>query len=365
MVKYLDLKRVNDSFEPELSAEVARVVRSGWYLLGKEVNRFENEFAAYCGTQCCIGVANGLDALTLVLRAWMELEKWEEGDEVIVPANTYIASILAVSRVGLTPILCEPSESNLLIDPVRIEPLVTSRTRAVMPVHLYGQVCPMDEINAVARKYGLKVLEDCAQSQGARYHGVRAGCLGDAAAFSFYPGKNIGALGDAGAVTTDDETLAGKVRVLANYGSGKKYVFDHRGVNSRLDEIHAAVLSLKLKRLDRDNECRRRIARIYLEGIRHPEIRLPQVADREAHVFHIFPVLCKRRDRLQQFLKEQEVETLIHYPVPPHKQAAYREWNGLSLPVTERIHEQVLSLPISQVLTDAEADLVIGALNRF
>lgn len=365
MINYLDLKRVNDSFEPELSAEVARVVRSGWYLLGKEVARFEDEFAAYCGSRYCIGVANGLDALTLVLRAWMELGEMEEGDEVIVPANTYIASILAVTRTGLKPVLCEPSGRSLLIDPERIGALVTKRTRAVLPVHLYGRVCPMDEINRLARRHGLKVLEDCAQSQGARYRGVRAGHLGDAAAFSFYPGKNIGALGDAGAVTTDDETLAGMVRMLANYGSGKKYVFDYRGINSRLDEIHAAVLSLKLKRLDRDNECRRRIARIYFDEIRNPEIVLSEVASGEENVFHVFPVFCKKRDELQRYLKEEGIETLIHYPVPPHKQAAYKVWNALSYPVTERIHEQILSLPVSQVMTDEEACRVAVALNRF
>lgn len=365
MVKYFDLKRLTDSFEPELSDEVKRVISSGWYLLGKEITRFEQDFSGYCGTRHCIGVANGLDALTLILRAWMEMGELAQGDEVIVPANTYIASILAVSRCGLKPVLCEPCGQTLLIDHTRIEPLITGRTRAIMPVHLYGQLCDMDEINLIARKHGLKVLEDCAQSQGALYKGKRAGNLCDAAAFSFYPGKNIGALGDAGAVTTNDAALASVVRILANYGSEQKYVFGYKGINSRLDELQAAVVSLKLKRLDRDNDRRREIARGYLAGINNPGITLPEVRDWDAHVFHVFPVFCDQRDMLRRHLKERGVETLIHYPVPPHKQQAYQEWSGLSYPLTERIHETVLSLPISQILTDGEALEVIEAVNSF
>lgn len=365
MVKYLDLKRVTDSFEPELSNEVQRVINSGWYLQGREVARFEAEFAEYCSTEYCIGVANGLDALTLVLCAWMEMGKMKPGDEVIVPSNTYIASMLAISRCGMVPVLCEPDERSLLLDESRIEALITSHTRAILPVHLYGQVCKMNEINRIARKHNLMVLEDCAQSQGAVYDGKRAGNLGDAAGFSFYPGKNIGALGDGGAVTTNDEELAATVRALANYGSEKKYIFRYKGINSRLDEIHAAVLSLKLKRLDEDNKRRRKVAHMYLEEITHPKITLPVVRDWQAHVFHVFPVLCEDRDTLQQHLKKLGVETLIHYPVPPHKQDAYREWNRCSYPVSEFIHERILSLPLNQVVTDEEARIVIEAVNCF
>lgn len=365
MVKYFDIKRITDSFEPELSQEVMRIVGSGWYLLGKEVEQFETAFAGYCGVDYCIGVANGLDALTLILRAWMEMGEIKTGDQVIVPSNTYIASILAVSRCGLEPVLCEPSEETLLIDETLIESLITSRTRVIMPVHLYGRLCEMDEINRIASKYGLKVLEDCAQSQGAIYKGKRAGNLCDAAAFSFYPAKNIGALGDAGAVTTNDKELAELVRILANYGSGKKYVFNYKGVNSRLDELHAAVICLKLKRLDDDNDRRRVVARQYLAGIDNPLIILPTVSDWNAHVFHVFPVMCESRDVLQQYLKEQGIETLIHYPIPPHKQYAYREWNERSYPISESIHKDILSLPVSQVLTDEEVQEVIEAVNHF
>lgn len=365
MVKFLDIKRITESFEPQLSAEVQRIASSGWYLLGDEVEKFEKAFAAYCDSVHCIGVANGLDALTLILMAWREMYNWQEADEVIVPANTYIASILAVSRAGLTPVLCEPNEGNALIDAARLSGLVTSRTRAIMVVHLYGQVCDMDAIRPFARQHGLKIVEDCAQAHGALYKGARVGALGDAAGFSFYPGKNLGALGDGGAVVTDDRLLARTVRTLANYGSREKYVNQYKGMNSRLDEMQAAVLNVKLPRLDADNDRRRQIARRYIRQMDNPLVHLPQVNSWLGHVFHLFTVRCAHRDELQHHLAGQGIQTLIHYPIPPHKQEAYREWNNLSFPITERIHSEVLSLPISQVMTDEEVQRVIQAVNSF
>jgi dTDP-4-amino-4,6-dideoxygalactose transaminase len=362
-MQYLDLQRINASFEPELSEAVTRVVRSGWYLRGGEVRSFEEEYAHFCGTSYCVGVANGLDALTLVLMAWRILNHWSDEDEVIVPANTYIATILAVSRAGLKPVLCEPSAEDYLLDARNAEALVTPHTRCLLPVHLYGQVCDMAPINEVARRHGLKVLEDCAQSHGASYMGHRAGALGDAAAFSFYPGKNLGALGDAGAVTTDDEQLARTVRTLAFYGSEKKYVNQYKGLNSRLDEIQAAVLKVKLPRLDEDNKRRQEVAARYLQEINNPNVQLPHTV--RNHVFHIFPVLCVRRDALQQHLAEQGIQTVVHYPIPPHKQQAYAEWNTCSYPVTERIHREELSLPISPVMTSEEVESVVQAVNSF
>lgn len=365
MIKFLDIQRITASFEPMLSEEVQRVISSGWYLLGEEVAKFEKNFAAYCDSTHCVGVANGLDALTLILMAWREINRWNVGDEVIVPANTYIASILAISRVGLTPILSEPNEGDALIDVDCIEKLITPRTKAIMVVHLYGQVCNMVKINEIARRYGLKVVEDCAQAHGALYKGVRVGALGNAAAFSFYPGKNLGALGDGGAVVTDDKELARTVRLLANYGSAEKYVNRYKGMNSRLDELQAAILSLKLKRLDADNDCRRKIARRYMKQIVHPEIVLPEVHAWTGHVFHLFTVRCARRDELQAYLTSNGIQTLIHYPIPPHKQQAYAEWNDCSYPITERIHHEILSLPISNVMTDDEVKQVIDAVNGF
>lgn len=365
MIKFLDLQRITSSFEPQLSAEVQRVVSSGWYLLGEEVAKFEKAFAEYCDSTHCVGVANGLDALTLILMAWREMHGWCEGDEVIVPANTYIASILSISRAGLTPILCEPNEDDALICATNIEPLITSRTRAIMVVHLYGQVCQMDDIRTLARQHGLQVIEDCAQAHGALYKGARVGALGDAAAFSFYPGKNLGALGDAGAVVTNDRTLARTVRTLANYGSREKYVNQYQGINSRLDELQATVLSVKLSRLDADNDRRRQIARRYIRHISNPLVQMPCVHTWLGHVFHLFTVRCQRRDDLQQHLTKQDIQTLIHYPIPPHKQQAYTEWNHLSLLVTERIHREILSLPISPVMTDDEVQHVIDAVNSF
>lgn len=364
-VKFLDIKRVSESFEPTLSQEITRVAQSGWYLLGAEVARFEKLFAYYCDSLYCVAVANGLDALTLIWMAYKELYGWGDGDEVIVPANTYIASILSVTRAGLTPVLCEPCADDALIDASLIESLITPRTKAVLVVHLYGQVCDMDSVAIVARRHGLKIVEDGAQAHGALYHGVRVGALGDAAGFSFYPGKNLGALGDGGAVVTSDKTLARTVRAMANYGSTEKYVNRYKGVNSRMDEIQAAVLSLKLPHLDADNDRRRRIARRYMKEIAHPDVRPLDVHAWLGHVFHLFVVRCTRRDALQAHLSMCGVQTLIHYPIPPHRQEAYREWNSLSFPVTESIHCEVLSLPISPVMTDDEVAHVIEAVNSF
>lgn len=365
MVKFLDIKRITESFEPQLSQEATRVISSGWYLLGEEVSAFEKEFADYCDSSHCVGVANGLEALTLILQAWRQMYGWAESDEVIVPANTYIASILSVNHAGLSPVLCEPSARDALIDPTRIEELVTPRTRAIMAVHLYGQICDMKAIGEIAKRHGLKVIEDCAQSHGALYQGTRAGALGDAAAFSFYPGKNLGALGDGGAVVTNDRSVARTIRTLANYGSQTKYVNQYKGMNSRLDELQAAILRIKLRRLDADNDHRRKIARRYIKQIENPHIELPHVHSWLRHVFHLFTIRCKQRDALQQHLTKQGIQTLIHYPIPPHKQEAYAEWNHLSLPITESIHQEILSLPISQVMTDDEVQQVIEAVNQF
>lgn len=365
MIKFLDLKKINDSYEPELSQALTRVLDSGWYLQGEENAAFEREYAAYIGTEFAVGCGNGLDALRLILRAYMELGRLKPGDEVIVPANTYIASILAVSENGLTPILVEPDPQTLQIDPARVGDAITPRTRAVMIVHLYGQCAYTEEIGSLCREHGLLLIEDNAQSHGCRYGKRRTGSLGDAAGHSFYPGKNLGALGDAGAVTTNDPELAAMVRSLGNYGSSKKYVFDHIGVNSRLDEIQAAVLRAKLPHLDSDNDARRRVARRYITEIKNPKIQLPNVADFDANVFHIFPIMTEHRDDLQRYLADNGVQTLIHYPIPPHKQKCYRQWNGLSLPITEHIHRCELSLPMSPVMTDEEVTKIISLINKY
>jgi len=365
-IKYLDLRRVNNSFEPELTAEVSRVVQGGWYLLGEENKRFSQDFSEYCGARYCVPTGNGLDALTMILCAYKQLLGWGDDTEVIVPSNTYIASILAVSRADLQPVLCEPRMEDYLINPDGIEPLITERTRAIMVVHLYGRVCDMKPINALAAKYGLKVIEDVAQAQGAAYEGIRAGHLCDAAGISFYPGKNLGALGDAGCVTTDDEALAEYVCAMSNYGSRRKYVNEMKGVNSRMDEVQAAVLCLKLKRLDADNELRRRVARAYSKGITNQFITLPSMPeDPQQNVWHIYPIRTPERDHLREYLSAIGIETNVHYPIPPHQQRAYREWNDRSYPVSEQIHREILSLPMSPVITDDEIQRVIEALNRF
>ncbi len=366
LIPFLELKAINESFEPELSREIEDVVRSGWYLKGERTTAFEKEFADYCGTRHCVLVGNGMDALTLILRAFKSLNEWQDGDEVIVPANTFIATILAIKEACLTPVLCEPSLHSYLIDVEQMKSLLTPRTRAIMPVHLYGRVCDMDSIMQWAKGNGLKVIEDAAQAHGAYYHGLRAGHLGDAAGFSFYPGKNIGALGDAGCVTTDDDELANVVRMMGNYGSAEKYVNDYKGMNSRTDEIQAAALSVKLPRLDKDNARRREIADLYNKGIQNPLITLPQMPDDpHEHVYYVYPVRCPARDQLQKSLRAKGINTLIHYPIPPHRQKAFAEWNERRFPITERIHREILSLPISPLLSDAQVQRIISAINEF
>ena len=365
MVNFLDLKAVNNRYRDELIAACTQVIDSGWYIMGNELTEFENEFARYCGVNHAIGVANGLDALILVLRAWKELGKLQAGDEVIVQANTYIASILAITANDLVPVLVEPDPASYNLDPERVRAAITTKTRAILPVHLYGQLSPMPELLALAEQHQLLVLEDCAQAHGAEMAGQRAGNWGHAAGFSFYPGKNLGALGDGGAVTTNDDELAQTVRALRNYGSHKKYENLYVGVNSRLDEIQAAMLRVKLRYLQADTLRRQAIAAEYCARITHPEITLPEVKQPLSHVWHLFVIRTAHRDALQQHLAQAGVQTLIHYPIPPHKQQAYPEWHGLSLPLTEQLHQQVLSLPMDPTMSDAAVQQVIAAVNSF
>lgn len=365
MIKYCDLKKINDTYGKELEEAMLRIVSSGWYIRGKETEEFEQAFARYCGCAHCIGTGNGLDALTIILLAYRGMGVMKEGDEVIVPANTYIATILAIMQAGLKPIFCEPDARSYNIDPTRIEQLVTERTRAIMPVHLYGRVAEMTPIIEIAHKHSLKVIEDAAQAHGAIYNGKRTGSLGDAAGFSFYPGKNLGALGDGGAITTNDSSLAETARAIANYGSHKKYVNIYKGINSRLDEIQAAALGVKLRYLDKENDRRREIARRYINEIKNPAIVLPEVKDYEGHVFHIFAVLTTEREKLQQHMHDKGIETLIHYPIAPHKQEAMKEFAELELPITERIHREELSLPCNPTMSDNEVAAVIDAVNNF
>ena len=365
-IKYLDLKSITHTYQPELTDAIRDVVERGWFLLGEENKAFEKDFSAYVGTRHCVAVGNGLEALLLILSAYKHIGQWEDGDEVIVPSNTYIATILAVSHAGLKPVLVEPSMETYLIDPLRLQSALTPRTRAILPVHLYGRVCNMEAINSFAKEHGLKVVDDVAQAHGAMYRGKRAGSLCDASAFSFYPGKNLGALGDAGCITTDDEQLASLVRMMANYGSNVKYVNEVKGYNSRMDEIQAAVLRVKLPQLDEENERRRQIAQIYDREIKNPLIIKPNIpADIREHVFHVYAVRCPDRNKLQAYLSEKGVQTMIHYPIPPHRQAAYREWNEDSYPISERIHREELSLPVSHQLTDDEILRITKALNEF
>lgn len=365
MISFLDLKKINAAFRDELVDACARVIDSGWFIGGNELAAFERDFGAWCGARHCIGVANGLDALVLTLRAWKLLGRLQDGDEVIVPANTYIASILAITENRLVPVLVEPEEATFNLGVAGIKAAITPRTRAILPVHLYGRLADMPGIMAVAQQHNLLVLEDSAQAHGASIDGRRAGTWGDAAGFSFYPGKNLGALGDAGAVTTNDDALAETLRALRNYGSHEKYKNLYQGVNSRLDEIQAAMLSVKLRYLDVHTQRRREIARQYQEGIRHPAIRLPLWERDEQHVFHLYVVRCAQRSALQVHLTAAGVSTLIHYPVPPHKQQAYAEWNSMSLPLTERIHDEVLSLPMDPTMSDEDVAAVIAACNSF
>ncbi|MEI8273270.1 MAG: DegT/DnrJ/EryC1/StrS family aminotransferase [Paludibacter sp.] len=416
MIKFLDLQKINAQYEAEIKEAVNRVIDSGWYLQGKENERFEANYAHYIGSKHCIGVANGLDALIWILRAFIEMGVMQEGDEVIVPANTYIASILAITENNLKPVLVEPDIHTYQIDDSLIEQAITSRTKAIMIVHLYGQCAYTEKIGELCKKYQLKLIEDNAQAVGCLYSrqsavgsrqlavgseqqavsseqqavsieqsevsseqqavsgkqqavSKRTGSLGDAAGHSFYPGKNLGALGDGGAVTTDDDELAKVIRSLANYGSSQKYVFKYTGRNSRLDEIQAVLLDVKLKYLDEDNEKRRQIARYYIENIKNPNIILPTFSPFSglggSHVFHLFPIRSKRRDELQAYLTKNGIQTLIHYPIPPHQQECYKELNQLSLPVTEQIHREELSLPISPVMKEEELEKVVNTINKF
>lgn len=375
MIKFLDLKKVTESHREEIEKATLRVVNSGWYLQGEENKNFERNFARFIGTGHAVGCANGLDALILIFRALIELKRLRPGDEVIVPANTYIASILSITENGLVPVLVEPDRESLQIDPNQIGQSITPRTKAILIVHLYGRCAYNERIAEICKRHDLILIEDNAQAHGCLYGDRRTGSLGIAAAHSFYPGKNLGALGDGGAVTTSDPELAETVRTLANYGSSEKYIFRYQGRNSRLDEIQAAVLDVKLSYLDEDNEKRRQIARIYFNGITNPEVVLPgkdlyfsQDPDKKApvdNVYHIFPILTDHRDSLQAYLKRNGVQTLIHYPVPPHLQECYKDWAPLSLPVTESIHDRELSLPISPVMTAEEARRVVDLINSF
>ena len=364
-VPFLSLKDITNKYSAEIHEAVGRVVDSGWYLQGEENRRFEQNFARYIGTSHAIGCANGLDALIWILRGYIELGVMKPGDEVIVPANTYIASILAITENNLVPVLVEPSMETLQIDDSLIEEKITAKTKAIMIVHLYGQCAYTEKIATLCKKYNLKLIEDNAQAHGCLYQGRKTGCLGDAAGHSFYPGKNLGALGDAGAVTTNDQKLAKAIRSLANYGSSKKYVFQYQGRNSRLDEIQAAVLDVKLKYLDEDVALRQNVAKRYIAEIKNPKVRLPVVPDFAAHAFHLFPIFCENRDELQKYLTEKGIGTNIHYPIPPHQQECYTEWTSLSLPITEKIHREELSLPMSPCLTEEQVDWVVQCVNKW
>ena len=365
MIPFLNLQEINAQYQKELKAACSKVIDSGWYLNGNELNTFEKEFSIYCSTDYCLGVANGLDALTLTLRAWKELGKLKDGDEVIVQANTYIASILAITENNLTPILVEPSESTFNLCPNTVKQAITPKTRVILPVHLYGQISPMPDIMEIAHEKDLLVLEDCAQAHGAAINGKKAGSWGHAGAFSFYPGKNLGALGDAGAVTTNDEELAKAIKALGNYGSSKRYEHTIKGVNSRMDEIQAAMLSVKLKYLDNEIKARQTVAQKYLAEINNSLIELPVVDDINSHVWHLFVIKTDQRAKLASYLLDNGIETLIHYPTAPHKQGAYKEWNNKVFSISEKLHEQVLSLPISPVMTNKQAENIITVINKF
>ena len=365
MVKLLDLQKITMTHAEEYKAAVNRVIESGWFLQGKENQQFEADYAQYIGSKHCIAVANGLDALKIIIRGYKELGVFHDGDEIIVPANTYIATILAITDNHLTPVLVEPTWEHLEIDTDKIEEAITPKTKGIMTVHLYGRIAYDDRLGDICKKHGLVLMEDCAQSHGCMWKGRKTGSLGHAAAHSFYPGKNLGAFGDAGAVTTDDEVLASVIRTLANYGSQQKYVFKYVGTNSRMSEIDAAILAVKLKYLDGDNSKRQQLATYYYAHIDNPLITLPKRIADENNVYHQFPIFCERRDALQAFLAEHGIQTLIHYPIPPHKQECYREWNSRSYPITEKIHQQELSIPMNQVITMEDVKEVIKWLNAF
>ena len=366
MIHFLNLKKINQPFEVAFQEKMKQFLEGGWYILGNEVKQFETDFAAYCGTRYCIGVGNGLDALVLIFKAYIQLGKLQKGDEVIVPANTYIASILAVLQADLIPVLVKPRLETYNINPEEIEAKITSKTKAILPVHLYGQLCEMKAINEIAQKYKLLVIEDAAQAHGSQFsENERAGNLSNAAAFSFYPGKNLGALGDGGAITTNDDELADILFSIRNYGSKVKYENEIIGVNSRLDELQAAFLNIKLKQLDSENEFRRRTAKRYLSEIKNDKIILPNWDFSQNHVFHLFVIRTSNRLGLQNYLKENGIETMIHYPIPPHKQKALANWNQLSFPITEKIHDEVLSIPLNSGLKASEIQHIITTLNKF
>lgn len=370
MIPFLDLKAINAQYRDELVEAATRVIDSGWYIQGQEVSAFENEFANYCGTKHCVGVANGLDALTLTLRAWKEQGRLKEGDEVIVPANTYIASILAITENRLVPVLVEPDEASYNLCPKNAEAAITPRTRAMLPVHLYGQLADMPALMDIAERHKLLVLEDAAQAHGASLNGRKAGNWGNAAGFSFYPGKNLGALGDAGAITTNDDEQATILRALGNYGSNKKYENRYQGVNSRLDEIQAAMLRVKLRHLESEIAARRQVANDYINGIKNDALVLPMMPNASPltntrHVWHLFIIRCQPREALQKHLADHGVQTLIHYPIPPHQQQAYKQWPKKCLRLTEYMHEQVLSLPMGPTLNDWQCRKVVDACNSF
>jgi dTDP-4-amino-4,6-dideoxygalactose transaminase len=364
-VPFLDLKSINHEFNQELKDACSTVIDSGWYISGSEVKEFEKEFATYCGTKFCLGVANGLDALILTLRAWKELGLLKSGDEVLVPGNTYIASVLAITENDLVPVFVEPNLKTYNIDPILIRKSISKKTRAILPVHLYGQLAEMEEILKIANEFNLLVLEDAAQAHGASYKGKKAGNWGDASGFSFYPGKNLGALGDAGAITTNDDRLADVLDHLRNYGSKVKYKNEYKGVNSRLDEIQAAMLRVKLRYLDRQTHIRQKIAQQYKSGIDSKSVILPDVASSESHVWHLFVIRTKNRENLVKHLTGKGVQTLIHYPIPPHKQAAYKEYSDLKMPMTEAIHDQIISLPISPTMDTSQISHVIQSVNSY
>lgn len=366
MIKFLDLQKINLAYQQEIEEKLIQTFRSGWYLLGNEVKNFEDNLAAYIGIKHAVGVANGLDALRLIFKSYIELGQMKAGDEVIVPANTYIASLLAITDNRLKPVFAEPSIETYNIDVAKIEALITPKTKAIMVVHLYGKVCWSEKLEDLAKKYNLKIVEDNAQSIGAEWNGLKTGNLGDAAGFSFYPGKNLGALGDGGAITCKDDLLAKTVRAIANYGSDEKYVNKYQGLNSRLDEIQAAILNIKLKYIDNDNKKRGDIAKRYCTEIKNEKVILPIFPDnRSEHVWHLYVIRTPHREKIKQFLLEHGVQTLIHYPIPPHKQKAYRYYNQLSFPITEKIHDEVLSLPMSSVMSVDEVEAVIKAVNSF
>jgi len=365
IIKFLDLKKINEQYATQLKDAISNVVDSGWYLLGENVKSFENNLVNFQEGGYAVAVANGLDALRLILKGYIELGVFSEGDEILVPANTYIASILSITDNNLKPVFVEPNIETYNIDIAQIESKITSKTKAIMVVHLYGRVCWSNELEALAKKYNLKIIEDNAQSIGARWNGIRTGNLGDASGFSFYPGKNLGALGDSGAITTKDQELATIVRTLANYGSAKKYVNEYQGLNSRMDEIQAAILNVKLPYVDVETKRRQEIATYYLNNIKNSKLTLPSPGETNEHVWHLFVVLVNEREQLQNYLSNNEIQTLIHYPIPPHQQKCYQAFNSLSLPITEKIHNEILSLPISPVMTNDEVKRVVDCINQY